>query len=218
MLESLSCDDEEPRRSRGFYRYLDASSDGVRSYSLCGTESVNSLVGDGSSIEQQSKKVFFLGFPGPLDEEFGLEAMETLKTDLCARLGLEAVFFFQKEDCVPRILKDRAQEILTRRLIHTVQSCDAACLDVSPRPAEEEVQLAWRLGVCSGCWKPVVGYGERADPAAGAEGASRRCWASLVEEKTFSSAALDPGERRARYVAALEEALLCLKKNIFFSP
>ena len=56
-LESLSCDDEAPRRSRGFYRFLDASSDSVRSFSLRGTESVNSLVEDGGSIGQQAKKV-----------------------------------------------------------------------------------------------------------------------------------------------------------------
>lgn len=202
-------DVELPARSRGFYRFLDASSEGVRSFSLCGTESVNSLVADASAPDLK-KKVFFLGFPSPLDEEFGLSAMETLKTELCEGLGLEAVFFCQDETCVPRVLKDRSQEILARRLIYTVQSCDAACLDVSPRPTADSERLSWTLGMFAGTWKPVVGYGEAPEAAEGRE--RSLAWPNLVETATFSGAALGPDERRTAYVDATKKALLSLRE------
>jgi nucleoside 2-deoxyribosyltransferase len=202
----------EAQGARGYYRFLGASSDAVKSFSLCGTESVSSL--DGDSRGEQPKKVFFVGFPSHLDEEFGLEEMETLKSDICRRLGLEAVFFDQAEECVPRVLQDRAREILTRRLICTAQSCDAACLDLSTRSSSDTTHLAWILGIFSGCEKPVVGYGEVVD---GDDFSRSLASASLLGAETYSGLLLGRDERKSLYTAALEKSLLLIQKELYFS-
>ena len=206
-------DRSDGQRPRGYYRFLDASSDCIKSFSLCGSETTNSLVGDSRSA--LPKKVFFVGFPSPLDEEFGLEEMEKLKCDSCQRLGLEAVFFDQGEDCVPRVLQDRAREILTRRLICTTQSCDAACLDLSARSSSEATRLAWILGMFSGCEKPAVAYGEVAD---GDDFSRSWLSTSLLGVETFSGFLLARDERKRLYTAALEKSLLLLKKELYLSP
>ena len=200
----------ELQKPRGYYRTLGSNSDGVQSFSLVESQSTDLL---SSFSGHPLSKVYFIGFPGPLDLEFGLEAMAERKASICNRYGLEAVFPTLDPSSIPHVLRDRTHLILLKRSLADVESCAAACVDVTPRSKLEELQTSWYIGMFSGSSRPVVAFAEATSSLATGEGAE------LLQRSLLSCDISHPesptaAAREEAYLQALEKAIASLRDEL----
>lgn len=215
-----------PRASprRGYYRFLDDASGGIRSFSLCSADSMSSLSSLMPVGTPKPLKVFFINTPGREDRTSGVDEAMDCKAAVCKGLGLEALFFNQDAETVPRILRSRATAILENRCETLLRSCDVACIDLSCGEGGESQLAAWQLGFLAALRTPVLGYGQpQADGSKGGapDGPSDAdlCLALVVRPSGAGREAegpgaprdaycnVDPGETEAAHPQALHDAL-----------
>ena len=209
---------------KGYYRFLDDASGGIRSFSLRSSDSMSSLVSLMHVDSPMPLKVFFINDPGRAGRESGVDEAMDSKAAVCQGLGLEALFFNQDAETVPRILRSRATAILENRCETLLRSCDVACIDLSCGEGGESQLAAWQLGFLAALRTPVLGYGQpRADgPGWGATGRTPDADLCLelvarpsgVGREAAGAEALsdapcdaDPGETEAARLQALHDAL-----------